>query len=155
MRTREMLITAGIWAFLVGACGSLSSIPRKRDRLQSREWRSILLDAQPAFTPDGVYGRLAGYGEAGRRNYSFRNMTTDVLLPLSVLPFLFLPIRRALSRYSLSPVVRSLLLSVPVAYAVFDLLENASVGRDSSLHDRNQKSGVAVCDRLPIGNVGF
>jgi hypothetical protein len=87
----------------------------------------VLLDAAPAFTPDGIYDRLTGYGEAGRRNYSLRNVTIDVLLPLSVLPFLILLIRRALARYSLRPILRGLLLSVPVAYVVFDLLENASV----------------------------
>ncbi len=127
MRTREILITAGIWAFLVVLAVHFLQFPGSVPDFNRASGGGVLLDAQPAFTPDGVYGRLAGYGEAGRRNYSFRNMTTDVLLPLSVLPFLFLLIRRALSRYSLSPVLRGLLLSVPVAYVVFDLLENASV----------------------------
>src|SRR5215217_7540161 len=46
-----------------------------------------LLDAVPAFTPDDIYRRLDGYGAPGRDNYRFRNLTIDVLLPLSVLPF--------------------------------------------------------------------
>jgi hypothetical protein len=126
MRTREILITAGIWAFLVVLAVHFLQFPGSVPDFNRASGGGVLLDAQPAFTPDGVYGRLAGYGEAGRRNYWW-NMTTDVLLPLSVLPFLVLLSRRALSRYSLSPVLRGLVLSVPVAYVVFDLLENASV----------------------------
>src|SRR5687768_4109014 len=39
-----------------------------------------LLDMTPEFSEDPLYARLTGYGEAGRANYSFRNVTTDVLL---------------------------------------------------------------------------
>jgi hypothetical protein len=87
----------------------------------------VLLDAAPAFTPDAIYRRRAGYGDAGRQNYAFRNVTTDVLLPLSLLPFLVLLIGRAVARFSVSQFQRGLLLSVPVVYVAFDLLENASV----------------------------
>jgi hypothetical protein len=77
--------------------------------------------------PTGFTTDSLDTAKRGRQNYSFRNVTIDVLLPLSVLPFLVLLIRRALARYSLRPILRGLLLSVPVAYVVFDLLENASV----------------------------
>jgi hypothetical protein len=46
---------------------------------------------------------------------------------LSVLPFLFLLTRRAVARFSLSPLVRALLLSAPVVSVAFDLLDNVSV----------------------------
>ena len=39
----------------------------------------------------------------------------------------FLLSRRAATKYSLGPVLRRFLISVPIAYVVFDLLENASV----------------------------
>jgi hypothetical protein len=110
-----------------GACGSLPSVSRKRARLHSRQWGGVLLDASPAFTPDATFERLAAYGEAGRQNYSFRNLTVDVLLPLSVFPFLFLLIRRATSRSSLGSSLIRVLLAVPVAYVFLDLLENGSV----------------------------
>jgi hypothetical protein len=87
----------------------------------------VLLDAVPAFGVDAVYGRLAGYGEAGRSNYAFRNVTVDTFLPFSVFPFLFLLARRALTARSTARSVGLLILAVPVAYVVFDLLENASV----------------------------
>ena len=86
-----------------------------------------MLDALPAFTPDGIYERFRGYGEAGRKNYSLRNVTADVLLPLSVLPFLFLLILDAVRRFSLGRFLRPLLLSLPFVYVTFDLLENATV----------------------------
>lgn len=122
-----MFITTGIWAFLVVLGVHFLQFPGSVPDFDRASGGGVLLDAQPAFTPDGVYGRLAGYGEEGRRNYSFRNVTTDVLLPVSLLPFLFLLTRRAVTSYSLSTFLRNILLSVPVAYVVVDLLENASV----------------------------
>jgi hypothetical protein len=127
MGTRKAFVIAGLWAFVVVIAVHFLQFPGSVPDFNRASAGGILLDASPAFTPDGIYHRLAGYGDAGRRNYAFRNVTIDVLLPLSVLPFLVLLIRRALARYSLGPVLRGLLLSVPVAYVVFDLLENASV----------------------------
>ena len=86
-----------------------------------------LLDMTPEFSEDALYARLTGYGAAGRSNYAFRNVTVDVLLPLALLPFLFLWMRGALDRLSLGPSSRALLLAIPVLYVVFDLVENGSV----------------------------
>ena len=127
VRTRKTFLIAGLWAFLVVIAIHFFQFSGSVPDFRRASGGGILLDASPAFTPDGIYDRLAGYGETGRRNYSFRNVTTDVLLPLSVLPFLLLLIRRALARYAHFPVLRGVLLSLPVAYVVFDLLENASV----------------------------
>jgi hypothetical protein len=85
-----------------------------------------LLDAKPAFSADGIYARLKAYGEKGRENYAMRNVSVDVLLPLSVLPFLFLLARRANSRIR-NGRARVLLLLLPFAYVIFDLAENAVV----------------------------
>jgi hypothetical protein len=89
----------------------------------------ILLDASPAFTSDATYERLAGYGEAGRTNYAFRNVTVDILLPLSVLPLLVLLAFRAVQVFSPGGTLRLMLLSLPFAYVVFDFIENATVLR--------------------------
>lgn len=86
-----------------------------------------LLDMTPEFSEDALYARLAGYGEEGRANYAFRNVTFDVLLPLALLPFLFLWMRAALSRIAPRAASRALLLSVPILYVVFDLVENGTV----------------------------
>lgn len=87
----------------------------------------VLLDMTPAFSEDALYARLASYGAEGRSNYAFRNVTADVLLPLALLPFLFLWMRRALDRLSLGRSSRALLLAIPVLYVVFDLAENGAV----------------------------
>jgi len=86
-----------------------------------------LLDASPAFSASDIYKRLGEYGETGRRNYQFRNMTVDVLLPLSVLPVLFLLMRKALTAFSLRQFTRAALLSLPLIYVTFDLVENSIV----------------------------
>jgi hypothetical protein len=87
----------------------------------------MLLDASPAATVDETYQRLAAYGEEGRRNYLFRNVTVDVLLPLSVVPFLYLVAVRARSRVSNQRFLGMLLLSPPFVYLLFDFVENATV----------------------------
>ena len=127
MRPRKTFVIAGLWAFLVVVAVHFFQFPGSVPDFKRASGGGTLLDASPAFTPDGIYDRLTGYGEAGRRNYSFRNVTVDVLLPLSVLPFLLLLVRRGLAHYPHGPILRGVLLSVPVAYVVFDLLENASV----------------------------
>lgn len=86
-----------------------------------------LLDMTPEFSEEALYARLAGYGAAGRSNYAFRNITADVLLPLALLPFLFLWMRSALDRMALGRPARTLLLAIPVLYVVFDLVENGTV----------------------------
>ena len=86
-----------------------------------------LLDAKPAFSADGIYARLEGYGRKGRENYAMRNVTVDVLLPLSVLPFLLLLARRADARGRHGRAARTLLLALPFAYVAFDFAENAAV----------------------------
>jgi hypothetical protein len=87
----------------------------------------VLLDVMPSFSEEAIYQRLADYGEEWRRNYTFRNLTVDLVLPLSVLPFLFLLMLNALNRLSLGSVARTLLLSLPFVYVVFDFAENGAV----------------------------
>jgi hypothetical protein len=86
-----------------------------------------LLDANTEFTADDVYARLDGYGEAGRKNYAFRNVTVDVLLPLSVFPFLFLLARKAVTPAPIDRRTRAAIFALPVAYVLFDLVENSIV----------------------------
>jgi hypothetical protein len=86
-----------------------------------------LLDATPAFTEEGVYARLEAYGHEGRANYTFRNKTVDVVLPLSVLPLLVLLARRAVVHVGRRAVLAAVMLAAPFVYVAFDLMENAIV----------------------------
>lgn len=88
-----------------------------------------MLDASPAFTVDEIYQRLAGYGPRGRQNYSFRNVTVDVLLPISVFPFLMLLALRASSPFTRRRLLPVFLIALPVVYVVFDFVENATILR--------------------------
>jgi hypothetical protein len=124
-----MFAYAFVWAVLVVSAVHFLKFPGSVPNFVEVSGGGTLLDALPAFTPDATYERLAAYGEAGRQNYSFRNMTVDVMLPLSVLPFLFILMMSALRGVAISRSLRLLLLSVPFLYVIFDLLENALVLR--------------------------
>ena len=87
MRTRKAFVIAGLWAFLVVVAVHFIQFPGSVPDFNRASDGGILLDASPAFTPDGIYDRLTGYGEGGRRNYSLRNVTIDVLLPLVAVSF--------------------------------------------------------------------
>jgi hypothetical protein len=87
----------------------------------------VLLDAKPSFSVDAIYNRIEAYGERGRANYSFRNTTVDILLPLGVLPFLILLMRSAIERVQLRRATQVFFLSLPLAYVLFDLAENGVV----------------------------
>jgi hypothetical protein len=87
----------------------------------------VLLDVKPSFSEEATYQRLSNYGEEGRNNYAFRNLTVDVLLPLAVLPALFLLMVHALKRFSLGRAPRAFLYSLPFVYVIFDFAENGIV----------------------------
>ena len=127
MNTRSAFVIAGVWALAVAVAVHTLQFPGSVPDFAKATGGGILLDAVPAFSADEVYERLESYGASGRRNYLFRNVTVDVLLPLSVVPFLFLFMRRGLKRASLAPMARIFLLSVPLVYVAFDLVENGSV----------------------------
>ena len=127
MITGKVFALAGMWALFVVLAVHLLQFPGSVPDFDRASGGGVLLDARPTFTPDRTYERLAEYGEAGRRNYSFRNVTVDVALPLSVLPFLVLLIRKAIAPYSMGTALRALMLSIPLVYVAFDLLENATV----------------------------
>jgi hypothetical protein len=87
----------------------------------------VLLDVKPSFSEEETYQRLSAYGEQGRNNYAFRNLTIDVLLPLAVFPALFLLMLHALDRSSPGRVTRAFLYSLPLIYVIFDFAENGTV----------------------------
>ena len=127
MSKRNTFVMALLWAVFVMVVVHVTDFPGSVPDFRHASAGGILLDAVPAFTPDAIYERLAGYGEAGRRNYAFRNVTVDVILPLSLLPFFVLLMRRAATSASVNARARLVLMSVPVLYVVFDFLENAVV----------------------------
>jgi uncharacterized membrane protein len=127
MTSRTVFLLALLGAVLALFGVHLLDFPGSVRNFNKVSGGGILLDAQPSFSEDAIYQRLGDYGAEGRKNYAFRNVTIDVLLPFSVLPLLFLLMQRALKPLSLGRVPRLLLLSIPVAYVIFDLAENGSV----------------------------
>lgn len=117
------LLVAAVVVFAVHFLDFPGSVPD----FEKDSGGGTLLDVRPAFSEDAIRARFEGYGEAGRESYSFRNATIDILLPLSVLPFLFLFMRHAIENTRLTGPLRSLLISLPFAYVVFDLAENGAV----------------------------
>jgi hypothetical protein len=126
IKRRSLLLTL-VWAFLVVFAVHLLDFPGSVPRFKTESRGGTLLDVAPSFTVDGVYKRLADYGEQGRESYSFRNTTVDIILPLSLLPFFYLLMLKAVKSAALHGILVTLLLAVPFAYVFFDLFENAAV----------------------------
>lgn len=128
MRKPTVFVAALIWAVLVVVAVHFLDFPGSVPNFQQVSGGGRLLDVAPAFTSDDIYQRLDAYGDEGRKNYVLRNVTVDILLPLSVLPFLFLLMLRAVAAVPVDRrFVRAALLSVTLAYVIFDLLENSIV----------------------------
>jgi hypothetical protein len=87
----------------------------------------VLLDQSPSFNVEAIYERLSNYGEKGRNEYTFRNVTVDILLPISLLPFLFLLMFHAIRSLQLNRSIGLVLVSIPLVYVIFDFAENADV----------------------------
>jgi hypothetical protein len=117
------LVAAMVVVFIIHSIDFPGSVPN----FEKESGGGRLLDVKPAFSEDAIYERLAGYGERGRENYEFRNLTVDILLPLSVFPFLFLLMRHAIRRLRLGATPRNLLLALPFVYVIFDFAENGTV----------------------------
>ncbi len=73
-----------------------------------------------------LYERIEGFGEDGRREYVFRNLTTDFVLPFALLPLLLLGLARVNRRFRFGK-WGHILLVLPVAFVLLDLVENFSV----------------------------
>jgi hypothetical protein len=127
VRMKHKMAAAFAVAIVVFVAVHFVSFPGSVPDFRRASGGGTLLDMTPEFSEDALYARLTGYGAAGRSNYAFRTVTVDVVLPLALLPFLFLWMRSALNRLSLGARPRALLLAIPVLYVVFDLVENGSL----------------------------
>jgi len=127
MAKRRTFVFAFGLAFLVVVAVHFLDFPGSVPRFKETSGGGVLLDQSPSFTVDAIYKRISDYGEEGRKSYEFRNVTVDILLPLSLFPFLFLLMFHAVRSLQLNRSLRVLLLSLPFAYVIFDLVENADV----------------------------
>lgn len=85
-----------------------------------------IFDRSIPDSPAELYQRIERYGEVGRQEYVFRNLTTDFILPFSLLPFFLLGLMRVNRRFNLVKLGRFFLV-LPIAFVVLDLVENFSV----------------------------
>ncbi|HUQ49147.1 MAG TPA: hypothetical protein VM056_00385 [Terriglobales bacterium] len=127
MRKSGLFKITMVWAFLVVMSVHFLDFPGSVPRFKKESRGGVLLDVSPSFQVETIYQRLTEYGTAGRNSYAFRNLTIDILLPLSMLPFLYLFMGKAVERLRLGPSMKLLLLSFSIAYVLFDLAENAVV----------------------------
>jgi hypothetical protein len=86
-----------------------------------------LLDQIPSFSGEEVYARIATFGAQGRELYRHFAFTTDIIFPLTWMPFLFLYARSAYSQLGAPLAARLLLLAFPVVYLIADIIENVFV----------------------------
>ena len=127
MKTRIPFVLALLVATLVVFAVHALDFPGSVPNFERLSGGGVLLDVKPSFSEEETYQRLSEYGERGRNNYVFRNLTVDVLLPLAVFPALFLLMLHALRGSSLGPVPKAFLYSLPFVYVIFDLAENGTV----------------------------
>lgn len=141
---------AMVWAFLVVGAIHFLDFPGSVPRFKQVSGGGVLLDVSPVFQVETTYQRLASYGQAGRESYAFRNLTVDILLPLSMFPFLFLFMRRALTSFQLAPGFRLFLLSFSFGYVLFDLAENAVVLAILNVYPERLQSLAVVLPYLTV-----
>jgi hypothetical protein len=87
----------------------------------------LILDLKPSYSAEEVYERLMAFGDNGRAMYRRMMLSTDVIFPLSVLGFLALLAGYSAQKVALPMALRWLLLALPVAYFLSDMIENVSI----------------------------
>lgn len=127
MKNRIPFVLALLLAILVVFAVHSLDFPGSVPNFERLSGGGALLDVKPSFSEEATYQRLSDYGEGGRNNYVFRNLTVDVLLPLAVFPALFLLMLHALKASSLGRVPRAFLYSLAFVYVILDLAENGTV----------------------------
>ncbi|MFN2501007.1 MAG: hypothetical protein ABR530_03225 [Pyrinomonadaceae bacterium] len=127
MTGRRTFLIAATAAFIVFFAVHFLDFPGSVPRFRELSGGGVLFDLTPSFDIDEVYQRLNDYGPQGRESYKFRNQTVDIILPLGLLPFLFLLMLTAVRSMQLNGWPAVLFLAIPVAYVIFDLLENGVV----------------------------
>jgi hypothetical protein len=140
------LLVAALIIFAVHGLDFPGSVPN----FQKASGGGVLLDVKPSFSEEEIYQRLAAYGEQGRNEYVFRNVTIDVLLPLGVLPALFLLMFRALRGASLARATKLVLYSFAFVYVVFDFAENGVVLALLAHYPERMHSLAAILPYLTI-----
>ncbi len=123
IRFVSAILTAVVVVFAVHSLDFPGSVPN----FERVSGGGVLLDVKPSFSEEAIYQRLSDYGEEGRKNYAFRNITVDILLPLAVFPSLFLLMLTAVEGSSIVLVYRRILLSFSFLYVIFDVAENGTV----------------------------
>ena len=149
MNRKPLLVALAAAMVVVFAVHSLD-FPGSVPNFEKESGGGRLLDVKPAFSEDAIYARLDAYGERGRENYAFRNLTVDVLLPLSVFPLLFLLMRHATRRLRLGATARNLLLALPFVYVIFDIAENGTVSALLAHYPDRLAFGAAVLPYLTV-----
>jgi hypothetical protein len=124
MNSNKVFYASLVWALLMFFVIHFLKFPGSVPDFREASGGGALLDNSVEFSSDGVYQRLESIGDEGRANYRFRNLTIDLLLPLSLFTFLFLWMRRSTERFLSRPRMRGLLLALPLVYLVFDFIEN-------------------------------
>ncbi|HYX35096.1 MAG TPA: hypothetical protein VE954_18520 [Oligoflexus sp.] len=127
MNSNKIFYASLIWALLMFFAIHFLKFPGSVPDFEEASGGGALFDNAMEFSADGIYQRLESFGDKGRENYRFRNLSTDLILPLSLFPFLFLWMRRSTERFMSKPAIRRLLLSLPLMYVVFDFIENVLV----------------------------
>ena len=107
---RKLFAATFLWAISVVLAVHLLQFHGSVPDFEKASGGEKLLDVKPSFSVDATYSRLEQYGEVGRRNYFFRNVSVDVVLPLSLLPFLYLLRTRQLAHLSRSHCARCLVV---------------------------------------------
>lgn len=102
-------------------------IPGSLSDVMAAAGGQTILDQKPAFSSEEVYRRLDAFGPTGRERYRWFLATTDVIFPLTLLAFLFLLARYTSQQLGPPQALRGLLLLFPVAFFVFDMIENLSI----------------------------
>jgi hypothetical protein len=127
MKNRAVFVLALLVAALVVFAVHSLEFPGSVPDFKRLSGGGVLLDVKPSFSEEAIYQRLSGYGEQGRKNYAFRNLTVDVVLPLAVLPAFFLLMLHALEGSSIGRGLRAFLLALPFLFVIFDFAENGTV----------------------------
>jgi hypothetical protein len=96
-RVRTLLICLGLLAVAFGTA-RIAWVPVSAPAIAARAGGVAILDLEPRWGADAVYGAVDGYGSDGRTAYLVELATVDIALPVLLGLTLFVALRLVLPR---------------------------------------------------------
>lgn len=125
--SKKQLIITFLLFLIVFIATHAFEIPWSSKAIKHMVGTCDIFDKRPVFSSVEVYKRLSQFSAEAINVYKRFTYTIDILFPLSFFAFLFSYARFVVQRMKITKLTATILVCLPIAWFIFDMIENTSV----------------------------